>query len=156
MKTEKKIKRFCPAVVLACLVSVSLMKGQTLDVYDGAVLFNYKMTKTTDSLHRPIPTDTLLATAMIKINSPGLASKLYIKMGSAKDSGDVRSTQLSIINTGGTYYLQDGSISNKIWGLSAYYNYTLLKTEFQNVAWATFYAVDVNNVVTSKKYFKCQ
>lgn len=143
------------SLFLLFLFKISVAQPDSLKVYDLVVLLDDDIdTLTIDSLQHM---DTIAyVTVLFKLNHPDSTAKVYIKLGNAKDVGNLRSDDYNVIFFNGDYCVQMDTSCSKIWGETCHCQYMIYKKEIQYLKWATVYAEDLNGVLTTRKYFKCQ
>lgn len=136
-------------VIFSC--SYCLAQTDTLKVYDVALVHNYGYKfKVFDTVPNP-GIDSLKV--IFKLNHPENTERIYVSIGSVKDSGDVRSGAYDVIFSNGEYSFVMNGNTHKIYGSSGYCTYALNAGERQVAAWVTIYAEDNSGYLSERKYY---
>ena len=94
---------------------------------------------------------------VFRISDPSFTNKVYIKIGTAPDAGELKNETLTKVMHTGVNYLQRGgtdvcSFKDK----AVAYQITINQNDLVNAKWITVYTKDNSGNYSLKKYFKIQ
>lgn len=141
-------------IALAAIVATDAMQAQDTvpEIFDLVVVqeraHKFKMFDTVP----PLTDDTLKV--IFRISQPAQAKKLYVKLGTTQDNGDLRNGVYSTISHNGHYCFSMNGTEHKIWGQAAYFIYSFTLQEIQALKWITVYAESQGGTLSNKKYYE--